>query len=69
MSWTSYIIVGFIIASLFFVAAAYALFWAQKNGHLTNFEEGAKTIFDEEEPLGQSTDSFPPKKKRPTRSA
>ncbi|MCC5834406.1 MAG: cbb3-type cytochrome oxidase assembly protein [Opitutales bacterium] len=62
MAWTHYIIVGFAFASLFFVLAAFALYWAYRNGQLNELEDGAKTIFDDEEPMGQVTDQFPSKK-------
>lgn len=66
MEWGTYIIGGFIFASLFFLAAAYALHWAHKSGQLTNLEEGSRSIFDEDEPEGEITDQFPEKKiKRP----
>lgn len=61
MEWSNYILVGFLSASLFFIAASFALYWAYKNGQLTKFDEGAKSIFDEEEPLGEQTDAFPNK--------
>lgn len=64
MGWTQYIVVGFAFASLFFVLAAFALYWAYQNGQLNDLEDGAKTIFDDEEPLGEMTDSFPSKKDR-----
>jgi nitrogen fixation-related uncharacterized protein len=63
MQWSAYIILGMVFASVFFVCAAYALYWAHKNGQLSNFEEGAKSIFDEEEPQGDQTDFFPGKDK------
>jgi len=59
MSWSGYILFGFLFASFFFILAALALFWAHKNGQLSNMEEGAKSIFDEEEPMGELTDQFP----------
>lgn len=64
MEFGKYVLVGMVFAGLFFVAAAYALYWAQKNGQLSNFEEGAQSIFDEDEPLGQQTDNFPVSKKK-----
>jgi len=67
MHWGQYILVGFIFASLFFLAAAAALHWAHKHGQLTNLEQGAKSIFDEDEPLGEVTDKFPEKHKRKTK--
>lgn len=66
MEWSTYILGGFIFASLFFLAAAYALHWAHKHGQLSNLEEGARSIFDEDEPEGEVTDQFPEKQqKRP----
>lgn len=61
MEWNLYILVGFIIASLFFVAASFALYWAYRNGQLKDFDKGAESIFDDEEPLGEQTDHFPGK--------
>jgi nitrogen fixation-related uncharacterized protein len=63
MGWSAYILVGFFSASLFFLAGAGALYWAHRNGQLNNLEKGARCIFDEDEPLGEITDSFPPKRK------
>ena len=59
MEWNIYIVLGAIIASVFFVAAALALHWAHKNGQFSNLDKGARSIFDDDEPLGQVTDSFP----------
>ncbi len=67
MEWSSYIIAGFIFASLFFVAAALALNWAHKNGQLSDLNRGAKSIFDEDEPLGEVTDRFPRKRRKRSR--
>lgn len=50
---------AFIIAVLISASAVYALQWASRNGQLRDFEKGASSIFDEKEPLGVSTDSFP----------
>lgn len=61
MDWTPYIGAIFGIACLFFLGAAYALHWAHKNKQLENLEEGAMSIFDEEEPAGEQTDFFPGK--------
>ena len=62
MEFGSYILLAFIFASLLFLGAAAALWWAYRNGQLTNLEEGARSIFDEEEePLGEQTDFFPGK--------
>lgn len=55
------------MAMLVVASAVYALYWASKKGELQNLEEGAKVIFDNEEPLGTPTDQTlhqpkPPKK-------
>ncbi len=57
--WAVYVTVVAIFATLFLISAVYALYWASKNKQFKNFEEGAKTIFDEEEPEGVPTDFFP----------
>ena len=64
MDWSQYILIGFLFACLFFIAAALALHWAHKQGQLKNLEKGATSIFDEDEPVGEVTDSFPKKRKK-----
>jgi nitrogen fixation-related uncharacterized protein len=64
MQWSQYILVGFLFASLFFVAASLALYWAHKHGQLSNLERGSKSIFDEDEPMGEVTDQFPQRRER-----
>lgn len=44
------------MAMLVVASAVYGLYWASKKGQLQNLEEGAKVIFDDEEPLGKPTD-------------
>jgi hypothetical protein len=39
--------------------AAYGLVWALKHGQMQRFSQGATSIFDDEEPVGRPTDSFP----------
>jgi nitrogen fixation-related uncharacterized protein len=48
--------VAFPMALLIVGSAIYALVWASKKGQLQNLEDGAKVIFDEEEPIGTPTD-------------
>lgn len=48
---------------VFFIVAVGALYWSAKKGQLRNFDSQAKTIFTEEEPEGEISDSFPSKKK------
>ena len=39
-----------------------AFYWAAKTGQFRNLEDGAKSIFDEDEPVGTATDAFADKK-------
>jgi cbb3-type cytochrome oxidase maturation protein len=39
--------------------AILALAWAIRTGQFDDFRSGATSIFDEEEPIGEMTDSFP----------
>lgn len=53
--WFFYL-VALPIAALFVASAIYALQWASKTGQLRDLEDGAKIIFDDEEPVGCPTD-------------
>lgn len=53
---------AFLIAVAITTSAVYALFWASKRGQLKDFEAGAASIFDENEPIGRPTDFFPAKR-------
>jgi nitrogen fixation-related uncharacterized protein len=46
----------------FFVVTVTMLYWSAKKGHLRNFDAQAKTIFTDEEPEGEISDSFPANK-------
>ncbi|MDQ8194192.1 cbb3-type cytochrome oxidase assembly protein CcoS [Coraliomargarita sp. SDUM461004] len=48
---------------IFFIIAVSALYWSAKKGQLRNFDAQAKTIFTDEEPEGEISDSFPSKQK------
>lgn len=50
-------VVGSIV--LFGGAAALALGWAFRDGQLDNFDQGSKSIFGPDEPVGEPTDAFP----------
>ncbi len=63
MEWFFYGL-AFLIAVAFTASAVYALQWASKKGQLRDFEKGAASIFDEHEPIGRSTDSFPQRRPR-----
>ncbi len=43
--------------------AILALAWAIRTGQFDDFRDGAASIFDEEEPVGEMTDSFPDSRK------
>jgi len=58
MDWFFYAI-ALPFSLLFLASAVYALYWASRNGQLKEFEKGAASIFDDEEPVGQPTDFFP----------
>jgi len=47
----------------FFVVAIGMLYWSAKKGHLRNFDSQANTIFTEEEPEGEVSDTFPESRK------
>lgn len=58
MEWGAYIPVV-VIAMAILVSAIYALYWAVKNRQFQQLDRSAAVIFDDEEPVGQVTDSFP----------
>lgn len=45
--------------ALFGVSAVWALVWAIRNGHFRQPSAAARSIFDDDEPMGVMTDSFP----------
>ena len=47
---------------VFFIVAVSALYWSAKKGQLREFDSQAKTIFTEEEPEVEISDTFPSKK-------
>ena len=44
---------------VFFIVAVSALYWSAKKGQLREFDSQAKTIFTDEEPEGEISDTFP----------
>ena len=50
-------VVGSIV--LFGGAAVLALGWAFRDGQFDNFDQGSKSIFGPDEPVGEPTDAFP----------
>jgi nitrogen fixation-related uncharacterized protein len=57
------------MAMLVVASAVYGLYWASKKGQLQNLEDGAKVIFDDEEPLGQPTDQTLNQPKQPKKQS
>ena len=63
MEWVFYTL-AFLIAAALTGTAVYALYWSSRHGQLRDFERGAVSIFDEEEPVGRMTDRFPAKTRK-----
>ena len=61
MSTISYILVFGLLAA-FSASAIWGLWWAMKTGQFSQFQKGAASIFDDEEPIGRKTDAFPTQK-------
>ncbi len=58
MSW-AYAVV-WAMTGLFALSAVVALAWAVQHGHMENFSDQARSIFDDDEPVGRPTDATPP---------
>lgn len=63
MELNPYVLVMVCLGVLFFTSAILVLYWCTKTGQFKDFENGARTIFTEEEPEGMQTDFFPGIKK------
>jgi nitrogen fixation-related uncharacterized protein len=61
-------LVIFVSFLLFSLSVVLALAWALRNGQMENFQRGATAIFDPDEPIGATTDSFPGSAKKAERS-
>jgi cbb3-type cytochrome oxidase maturation protein len=48
-----------LVAALLGATAVAALVWAVKDRQFEDFPAGARSIFDDEEPIGEMTDAFP----------
>jgi nitrogen fixation-related uncharacterized protein len=57
--WDNSLLVVGLLGLLFFGTTIYAFVWARRERQFKKFDEGARSIFDEEEPEGTVTDSFP----------
>lgn len=64
MAWIFYT-VAFLVALALSGSAVYALYWASKHGQLRDFDRGAASIFDDQEPVGRMTDHFPIRRRKP----
>lgn len=51
--------VVWIVVLAFAASAVGALVWAIGHGQMESFGSAARSIFDEEEPVGRPTDAFP----------
>jgi cbb3-type cytochrome oxidase maturation protein len=59
MDILSYIFVFGLLGALS-ASVIWGLWWAIRGGQFSDFNKGAVSIFDEDEPEGRQTDSFPP---------
>lgn len=53
-----------LLGVMFFTVAISMLYWSAKRGQLRDFDKQSKTIFTEEEPEGEVSDTFPTKPKK-----
>ena len=56
------IILIFALMLAFAVSTVWALWWSIRSGQFAQFERGAASIFDQDEPIGARTDAFPDEK-------
>lgn len=54
-----YYILVFGLIAVFSASVIWGLWWALRGGQFSNFQQGATSIFDEDEPVGRPTDQFP----------
>ena len=53
-----------LVALLAGLSAVWAFLWAVRHGQFQDFQGAATSIFDDDEPIGEMTDSFPAGKAR-----
>lgn len=63
--WDNSLIFIALLGLLFFGTTVYAFVWARRQRQFKDFDDGARSIFDEEEPEGMVTDRFPGEAKPP----
>jgi nitrogen fixation-related uncharacterized protein len=54
-----YLVLVFGLIAAFSASVVWGLWWALKGGQFSDFQKGALSIFDEDEPVGHTTDRFP----------
>ena len=47
------------------VSGGWGRWWAGRGGQFSEFQKGARSIFDEQEPIGRPTDAFPEPARKP----
>ena len=62
----AYYILVFSALTLLTVAVIVGWVWAVRSGQLRRLNEGARIIFDDDEPEGEMTDAFPGAERRDT---
>jgi nitrogen fixation-related uncharacterized protein len=58
MTTAAYILIFGLLGCLM-VSVVYGLYWAVRRGQFSDFQKGATSIFDDEEPMGFRTDGLP----------
>jgi len=58
---TNTLIYIWLVVAMLGISSVSALIWAITSGQLGEFQKGATSIFDDDEPIGKVTDSFPGK--------
>jgi len=56
-----YYVIVFGMLAVFGGTVIWSLWWAIRGGQFSDFQRGAVSIFDDDEPVGQVTDVFPDK--------
>ena len=55
----AYFLIVYGLLFLFALSVGYAWWWAVRNRQFSRLREGARSIFDGDEPIGRVTDTFP----------
>lgn len=63
--WDNSLLFVGLLGLLFFGTTIYAFVWARRERQFKNFDDGARSIFDDEEPEGTVTDRFPGEAQHP----